>query len=205
MAGPLSGYRILEIAGIGPGPFAAMLLADMGAEVIRVDRAQAVRGPAPDKPAGDLIRKVLHELEFSRPHDAHSMRPGAAVELPHGASRRGFMPFLTNELRTMVIFVPDGACRNIPEKSETFRFRRLIRTLPAYHLRLVDLHGGPSASNVRRRNIRSRRSSVRTVSTPFGGRPAPTRGRSSVVTVGRCTAAPLLPPRPRAMTITIAL
>jgi len=39
MAGPLSGYRIIEMAGIGPGPFAAMLLADMGAEVIRVDRA----------------------------------------------------------------------------------------------------------------------------------------------------------------------
>ena len=55
MAGPLTGYRILEIAGIGPGPFAAMLLADMGAEVIRVDRAQSVRGPAPDNPAGDLM------------------------------------------------------------------------------------------------------------------------------------------------------
>lgn len=55
MTGPLSGYRIIEIAGIGPGPFAAMLLADMGAEVIRVDRAQAVRGPAGDKPAGDLM------------------------------------------------------------------------------------------------------------------------------------------------------
>ena len=46
MAGPLSGYRIIEIAGIGPGPFAAMLLSDMGAEVIRVERTQAVRGPA---------------------------------------------------------------------------------------------------------------------------------------------------------------
>ena len=43
MAGPLRGVRILEIAGIGPGPFAAMMLADMGAEVVRVDRAQAVR------------------------------------------------------------------------------------------------------------------------------------------------------------------
>jgi alpha-methylacyl-CoA racemase len=43
MAGPLSGIRILEIAGIGPGPFAAMMLADMGAEVVRVDRVQAVR------------------------------------------------------------------------------------------------------------------------------------------------------------------
>ena len=35
MAGPLSGYRVIEIAGIGPGPFAAMLLSDLGAEVMR--------------------------------------------------------------------------------------------------------------------------------------------------------------------------
>ena len=55
MAGPLSGYRIIEIAGIGPGPFAAMLLADMGAEVIRVERAQAVRGPAPETPHYDVM------------------------------------------------------------------------------------------------------------------------------------------------------
>src|SRR5262245_7807180 len=39
--GPLAGYRIVEMAGIGPAPFAAMLLADMGAEVIRVDRCEA--------------------------------------------------------------------------------------------------------------------------------------------------------------------
>jgi len=37
--GPLSGIRIVELAGIGPGPFAAMMLADAGAEIIRVDRA----------------------------------------------------------------------------------------------------------------------------------------------------------------------
>lgn len=37
-SGPLSGLRVLELAGIGPGPFAAMLLADLGAEVLRVDR-----------------------------------------------------------------------------------------------------------------------------------------------------------------------
>ena len=37
MSGPLTGYKIIEIAGIGPGPFAAMLLADMGAEIIRVE------------------------------------------------------------------------------------------------------------------------------------------------------------------------
>ncbi|WP_431516821.1 CaiB/BaiF CoA transferase family protein [Streptomyces sp.] len=37
-AGPLDGVRVVELAGIGPGPFAAMLLADLGADVVRVDR-----------------------------------------------------------------------------------------------------------------------------------------------------------------------
>jgi alpha-methylacyl-CoA racemase len=39
MAGPLQGIRIIEMAGLGPGPFAAMMLADHGAELIRVERA----------------------------------------------------------------------------------------------------------------------------------------------------------------------
>ena len=38
--GPLTGVKVIEIAGIGPGPFCAMMLADMGAEVLRIDRAQ---------------------------------------------------------------------------------------------------------------------------------------------------------------------
>ncbi|MEV0844655.1 CaiB/BaiF CoA-transferase family protein [Streptomyces sp. NPDC049954] len=37
-SGPLTGVRVVELAGIGPGPFAAMLLADLGADVVRVDR-----------------------------------------------------------------------------------------------------------------------------------------------------------------------
>ena len=57
MAGPLDGVRIVEIAGIGPGPFAAMLLADMGAEVIRVDRAQAVMGGDPATPPVDVLNR----------------------------------------------------------------------------------------------------------------------------------------------------
>ena len=57
MAGPLSGYRIIEIAGIGPGPFAAMLLSDMGAEVIRVERAQAVRSTNPAGPSNDVLNR----------------------------------------------------------------------------------------------------------------------------------------------------
>jgi alpha-methylacyl-CoA racemase len=42
--GPLEGYRIVEIAGIGPGPFACMMLADMGADVIRLERPTGARG-----------------------------------------------------------------------------------------------------------------------------------------------------------------
>ncbi|MES2130197.1 MAG: CaiB/BaiF CoA-transferase family protein [Pseudomonadota bacterium] len=41
MAGPLAGIRVVEMVGIGPCPFAAMMLADMGAEVIRIDRKAA--------------------------------------------------------------------------------------------------------------------------------------------------------------------
>jgi crotonobetainyl-CoA:carnitine CoA-transferase CaiB-like acyl-CoA transferase len=39
--GPLQGIKIIEMAGIGPGPFCAMMLSDMGAEVIRIDRLNA--------------------------------------------------------------------------------------------------------------------------------------------------------------------
>jgi alpha-methylacyl-CoA racemase len=42
MSGPLAGVRVLELASIGPGPFCGMMLGDLGAEVIRVDR------PGPD-------------------------------------------------------------------------------------------------------------------------------------------------------------
>jgi alpha-methylacyl-CoA racemase len=68
MAGPLTGYRIIEIAGIGPGPFAAMLLADLGAEVVRVERAQAVRGPAPDGPAGDVSLRGRRNIAIDLKH-----------------------------------------------------------------------------------------------------------------------------------------
>ena len=68
MAGPLNGYKIIEIAGIGPGPFAAMLLADMGAEVVRVDRAGAVRGPAPDSPHFDVLLRGRKNVAIDLKH-----------------------------------------------------------------------------------------------------------------------------------------
>ena len=44
MGGPLKGFRVIELAGIGPGPFCGMMLSDMGAEVIRVERRRADAG-----------------------------------------------------------------------------------------------------------------------------------------------------------------
>jgi alpha-methylacyl-CoA racemase len=55
--GPLQGITVLEIAGIGPGPFCAMLLADMGADVIRVDRAAQVMGGDPETPPADVLNR----------------------------------------------------------------------------------------------------------------------------------------------------
>ena len=59
MAGPLSGVRIIEMAGLGPGPFAGMMLADHGAEVIRIDRP----GGTPETVLGRSRRSVVVDLK----------------------------------------------------------------------------------------------------------------------------------------------
>lgn len=55
MTGPLDGLTVLELAGLGPGPFAGMMLADMGADVIRIDRV----APATEPPAHRRVDVVL--------------------------------------------------------------------------------------------------------------------------------------------------
>lgn len=55
-SGPLCGLRVLEFAGIGPGPHCAMLLADMGAEVLRIEREGGNGWP---NPVVDRGRKTL--------------------------------------------------------------------------------------------------------------------------------------------------
>ena len=55
--GPLQGVKVIELAGIGPGPFCAMLLADMGADVIRIDRADRVQDPIPDGPYVEVMNR----------------------------------------------------------------------------------------------------------------------------------------------------
>jgi alpha-methylacyl-CoA racemase len=57
MAGPLAGFRLLEIAGIGPGPFCAMMLADLGAEVLRIDRAEKAKLPRMPGPNLDFLAR----------------------------------------------------------------------------------------------------------------------------------------------------
>src|SRR3954469_16554673 len=54
MVGPLDGLRVVELAGIGPGPHAAMLLGDLGADVVRVERPG--KGPgAATQPGRDYL------------------------------------------------------------------------------------------------------------------------------------------------------
>lgn len=68
--GPLSGVKVVEIAGIGPGPHACMLLADLGADVIRVER-----------PGGQLLTGGSHDLlNRGRPSVALDLKNPAAVE-----------------------------------------------------------------------------------------------------------------------------
>ena len=55
--GPLAGLKVLEFAGIGPAPMGAMMLADMGAEVLTIDRVEAVELGSPRTPGFDLLRR----------------------------------------------------------------------------------------------------------------------------------------------------
>ncbi|MCK4177965.1 CaiB/BaiF CoA transferase family protein [Aciditerrimonas ferrireducens] len=66
MSGPLEGIRVVELAGIGPGPYCCMLLADLGAEVLRVERLGRPPGP---EPSWDLLLRGRQSvaLDLKRP------------------------------------------------------------------------------------------------------------------------------------------
>ena len=63
MTGPLSGIRVVELAGLGPAPYACMLLADLGAEVLRVDRPTAGFGVPAYDVTGRGRRSVAVDLK----------------------------------------------------------------------------------------------------------------------------------------------
>jgi alpha-methylacyl-CoA racemase len=95
--GPLAGVKIVELAGIGPGPFSGMLLSDMGADIVRVDRAGQVDPSAFDKPN-------LEPLYRGRRSIGVDLKNPAGVELvlqlvAHAdALIEGFRPGVTERL-----------------------------------------------------------------------------------------------------------
>lgn len=94
MAGPLKGVRIIELAGLGPGPFAAMMLADHGAEVIRIEREGILAAPGDPLLRGrrsirldlkrEAARAALLKLAASADGLIDPYRPGKLEELGLG-------------------------------------------------------------------------------------------------------------------------
>ena len=80
--GPLEGVRAIEIAGIGPGPFCAMMLSDMGAEVLRGDRAASVREGGGDGVGKDLLNRGRRSIGLLLAVDGDSDDPAAGELLP---------------------------------------------------------------------------------------------------------------------------
>ncbi len=90
--GPLSGIRIVEFAGIGPGPFAAMLLSDMGADIIRIDRKG---GRSPGRGEVTYRGRAAVALDMKKPEAVE-----AALKLIDGADGliEGFRPGVMERL-----------------------------------------------------------------------------------------------------------
>ena len=66
MTGPLSGFRIVMMGGLGPGPFCGMVLGDLGADVIRIDRPAEVGGPVP---IDSVMRRSQRSIAVDAKHD----------------------------------------------------------------------------------------------------------------------------------------
>ncbi|MFE3851711.1 CaiB/BaiF CoA transferase family protein [Streptomyces griseorubiginosus] len=96
-SGPLTSLRVIELAGVGPGPFAAMMLADMGATVVRVDRAGQVRDDERTGPHPDVLnrgrRSIAVDLKTPGGRDT-------VLSLVDGADAliEGFRPGVTERL-----------------------------------------------------------------------------------------------------------
>ncbi|MFI2558928.1 CaiB/BaiF CoA transferase family protein [Nocardia farcinica] len=94
--GPLAGVKVIEIASLGPGPFAAMMLADMGADVLRIER--------PDPAADDFANGSWNVLNRSRPSVHLNLKNPAAraavIRLAAGAEVliEGFRPGVMERL-----------------------------------------------------------------------------------------------------------
>src|SRR5688500_6998111 len=97
MSGPLEGLKIIEIAGIGPGPFCAMMLADMGADVVRVDRAGNVSGGDPASPPADVRNRGRRSIGVDLKHPDGVEAVLALIEQADGLLE-GFRPGVMERL-----------------------------------------------------------------------------------------------------------
>ncbi len=68
MSGPLEGIRIVELAGLGPAPFAGMMLADAGADIIRIDRSDRATYPPREEPHVDLMNRGRRSVAVDLKH-----------------------------------------------------------------------------------------------------------------------------------------
>ena len=68
MSGPLTGIKVVELAGIGPGPYTCMLLADAGADIVRIDRATGQRPAAGGGPHWDLLNRSRRSVAVDLKH-----------------------------------------------------------------------------------------------------------------------------------------
>ncbi len=66
--GPLTGVKVVEMVGLGPGPFAGMLLADMGADVVRVDRVDEARAVDRSRPATSAMNRGKKSMAIDLKH-----------------------------------------------------------------------------------------------------------------------------------------
>ncbi len=97
MSGPLEGVRIVELAGIGPGPFAGMMLADAGADVIRIDRADGPRSSVPERPHVDLLNRGRRSVAVDLKHPDGVDLVLRLVEVADGLTE-GFRPGVAERL-----------------------------------------------------------------------------------------------------------
>lgn len=93
--GPLHGLKIIELAGIGPGPYAAMLLADMGAEVVRVERPGPPASSVP--PDKDVLRRNRRSIIVNLQHP-DGVRTVLSMAAKADVLLEGFRPGVTEHL-----------------------------------------------------------------------------------------------------------
>ena len=91
--GPLNGLRVVELAGLGPGPFCGMMLADMGAEVIRSTRTSAARQPRRRRSASVASRPLRSTSRTPR-----ASRPCCDLVASADALIEGFRPGVMERL-----------------------------------------------------------------------------------------------------------